>query len=133
MRRVPPQLTSYAKANRRKLTDEEAMLWAELKRLRASGIRFRRQVPIGNFIVDFACLRAKLVVELDGVDHADRVRRDEERDGWLTSQGYRVMRYGNFEIVRGVEIVVDDILRALVNATGDVAFTIGIGVHAETK
>ena len=113
MRRVPPQLTSYAKANRRKLTDEEAMLWAELKQLRASGIRFRRQVPIGNFIVDFACLRAKLVVELDGVDHADRVRRDEERDGWLASRGYRVMRYGNLKVVRDVEIVVNNIVRNL--------------------
>ena len=113
MRRVPPQLTSYAKVNRRKLTDEEAMLWAELKGLRASGIRFRRQVPIGNFIVDFACLRAKLVVELDGVDHADRVRRDEERDAWLASRGYKVMRYGNLEVVRDVESVVDDIVRTV--------------------
>ena len=68
---------------------------------------------MGIFIVDFACLRAKLVVELDGVDHADRVRRDEERDGWLASRGYRVMRYGNLKVVRDVEIVVNNIVRNL--------------------
>ena len=89
------------------------MLWAELKRLRASEIRFRRQVPIGNFIVDFACLWAKLTVELDGVDHADRVRRDEERDGWMASRGNRVMRYSNLEVVRDVEGIIDYIVRAL--------------------
>ena len=72
---------------------------------------------MGIFIVDFACLRAKLVVELDGVDHADRVRRDEERDGWLASRGYRVMRYGNLEVVQDVEAIVDDILRALPSPT----------------
>lgn len=114
MRRTPPQLTSYAKANRANMTDEETMLWSELKQLRSSGIRFRRQVPIGNFIVDFACLKAKLIVEVDGEDHTGSVHeRDTQRDKWLTSQGYSVMRVSNWEVRSKLRSVTNEIVRAL--------------------
>ena len=87
-----PGATERARKLRREMTLGEKVLWKELRR---RGVHVRRQCPIGRYIADFAVLSAKLIIEVDGPHHeaADRVARDAERDLWLTSQGYRVLRF----------------------------------------
>jgi len=93
-------------------THAEARLW---KRLRTFDIRFRRQAPIGPYVADFACLSAKLVIEVDGGVHdlTDVALRDLNRDQWLASQGYRVLRIPNPRIETDIEGVVADIAKAV--------------------
>ncbi|MGV9010898.1 endonuclease domain-containing protein [Brevundimonas sp.] len=93
-------------------THAEAKLWDRLRRLK---IRVRRQVPIGPYVVDFACLRAKLVIEVDGGVHqrTDIAVRDIERDAWLTRQGFRVIRIPNARVEDDLDAVVTDIQKAI--------------------
>jgi very-short-patch-repair endonuclease len=88
--------TSRSRALRRNATGAERALWRALKRVPVYGSHFRRQVPIGPYVADFACLRARLVIELDGGHHAqDDVRaKDEVRSRWLEREGFRVIRDG---------------------------------------
>ena len=90
----------------------EAKLWERLRRL---PIRIRRQAPIGPYVVDFACLRARLVVEVDGGVHnrADVALRDQERDGWLATQGYRVLRIDGRRIPHDLDAIVDEVVRVI--------------------
>ncbi|WP_417232856.1 endonuclease domain-containing protein [Brevundimonas sp.] len=92
-------------------TFTEARLW---KRLRTFAVRFRRQAPIGPFVVDFACHRAKLVIEVDGAVHnlPEVAIRDLERDAWLTGQGYTVLRFTSRQVENDIETVLDQIRRA---------------------
>ncbi|MGL4605764.1 MAG: endonuclease domain-containing protein, partial [Iodobacter sp.] len=78
-------------------TPFEQSLWQELRARRFSGFKFRRQQVIGRYIVDFVCLSGKLIIELDGSQHADATACDAERDTWLQSEGYRVLRVWNNE------------------------------------
>lgn len=73
----------------------EALFWSEVRNRKLGGYKFRRQFLIGRYIVDFVCVEQKLVVELDGPFHADRVQYDNVRDAFLRAQGYRVMRFPN--------------------------------------
>lgn len=93
-------------------THAEAALW---KRLRQLPIRVRRQAPIGAYVVDFACLPAKLVIEVDGGIHAlpDVALRDSERDAWLDGQGFRVMRILNKRIDSEIDAVVAEITKVI--------------------
>jgi very-short-patch-repair endonuclease len=77
------------------------------------GFHFRRQAPIGDYIADFVCHRAKVIVEIDGSQHgeAENVLRDERRTAFLNSRGYRVLRFWNVEVIEGKEEVVAAILR----------------------
>jgi very-short-patch-repair endonuclease len=92
-----PTIDQFKRATARRLrkdsTDSEARLWRHLKRLETRGTHFRRQMPIGKFIVDFACPAARLIVEADGSQHdeGDARLRDERRTAWLESEGYRVL------------------------------------------
>ncbi|MEP7011615.1 MAG: endonuclease domain-containing protein [Acidobacteriota bacterium] len=104
-------LTPVARRLRHSMTDAERHLWRHL-RLLALGVQFRRQVPIGNFIVDFACLRRRLVIEIDGGQHMES-RKDEARDAWLRERGYRVLRFWNHEVLGNVEGVVAAIVAKL--------------------
>jgi len=79
------------------MTDAEQKLWRVL-RSRASGAKFRRQVPLGPFVVDFVCFEARLIVELDGGQHADNPR-DTRRDRYFSDQGYRVLRFWNNDVL----------------------------------
>jgi very-short-patch-repair endonuclease len=88
---------SLAKTLRRKQTDVEKRMWAVLRDRRFDGVKFRRQVPIGNYIADFLCYEARLIVELDGSQHGDSIR-DAVRDDWLRSNGYRVLRFWNTDV-----------------------------------
>jgi very-short-patch-repair endonuclease len=86
-------------------TDAERLLWRHLRRYQMNGHKFRRQQPIGIYIVDFVCLDQKLVIELDGGQHAEQVDYDETRTAWLESQGFRVLRFWNNQVLAEVEAV----------------------------
>lgn len=95
------------------MTDAETALWWRLRHRQLNGHRFRRQVPIGPYIADFACLAARLVVEVDGGQHIDDADRDERRTAWLEERGYRVLRFWNTDVLTNIEAVLETMLRAL--------------------
>ena len=102
---------SRARAMRGAPTDAELRLWRLLRDRRLSGFKFRRQVPVGPYIVDFLCVGAKLIVEADGSQHAESPR-DNVRDAYLESQGWKVLRFWNNEVLQNREGVLETILRA---------------------
>jgi very-short-patch-repair endonuclease len=87
-------------------TDAEKTLWRHLRTKQIHGLRFRRQFPIGPFIADFVCLQARLVIEVDGGQHADNAA-DEARTAWLGSQNFEMLRFWNNEVLQNVEGVVE--------------------------
>ena len=91
---APDETIQRARALRRRLTLPEVLMWTALRGRRLAGLRFRRQHPIGPYIVDFYCEDLKLAIEIDGQshDHPDRIERDRRRDDWLHRQGVRVIR-----------------------------------------
>jgi very-short-patch-repair endonuclease len=91
-------------------TDAEKKLWKELRGQRFAGLRFRRHLPIGEFIVDFCCRRRKLVVEVDGGQHADGYGYDSWRTEMLERRGYRVMRFWNHQVQTNIGGVIEAIL-----------------------
>ncbi len=96
------------------MTGPERKLWSLLRGRRLGGLKFRRQAPIGPFIVDFFCAEKKLIVELDGASHADRGEYDRRRQVFLEKCGYRVLRIDNDEVLAAdVEPVLWGILRAV--------------------
>lgn len=108
---VSARRRAQAKRLRRELTPAERRLWHVLKAHRFSGLHFRRQVPMGPYIVDFVCHEAKVVVEVDGSQHGfDRhLDSDRARDAWLAERGYKVLRFWNHEVLTQSEIVLDTI------------------------
>ncbi|MGN6488410.1 MAG: endonuclease domain-containing protein [Devosia sp.] len=111
-RPVAPAQRSFARRLRSQSTPEEARLWSLLRNRRFAEYKFRRQVPIGRYIVDFACLDARLIVELDGSQHAES-RRDAVRDAWLGSQDFRILRVWNAELTHARAAVLDAVWYAL--------------------
>ncbi|MFD2184835.1 endonuclease domain-containing protein [Rhodoplanes azumiensis] len=106
--RVSGQQRGRAKQLRQTMTRAETLLWRYIKAHRIEGLGFRRQVPLGIYVADFVCHATKLVVELDGESHdfESRLRRDATRDAWFASQGYRVLRFTNDQVLRNLEGVV---------------------------
>ncbi|HWB20197.1 MAG TPA: endonuclease domain-containing protein [Phycisphaerales bacterium] len=104
---------------RRESTWPERRLWALLRNRRVSHAKFRRQQLIGQCIVDFYCADAKLVIEVDGESHVGHGRQDEQRDAFLRSQGLRVLRVTNDEVLRSPDAVLEAILRAIDEAVSD--------------
>ena len=104
---------SRARQLRSRQTDAERKLWFLLRDRRLNGVKFRRQVPIGNYIVDFVCQEAKLIVEVDGSQHAEQVTYDSARTEWLGSVGYRVLRVWNNDLTENEEGVLTAILNEL--------------------
>jgi len=100
---------------RKNLTDAEKKLWYELRDFKHNGHYFRRQVPIGKYIADFACLRAKLIVELDGGHHTmdGQWEHDQKRDTWLESEGFTVLRFPNPDVFKNMRDVLEAISQAL--------------------
>jgi very-short-patch-repair endonuclease len=88
---------------RENATDAERKLWHHLRRKQVAGLRFRRQYRLGPYIVDFVCLPARLIIEVDGGQHADRVERDATLTAWLETQGFHVVRFWNNEVLGNVE------------------------------
>lgn len=103
----------FARDLRTNMTEAESQLWPHLRKRRLHECKFRRQVVIGDYIIDFACMDRKLIVELDGSQHTLQREYDEERTRWLESQGYRVLRFWNFEVMEDVEAVLERIWNSL--------------------
>jgi very-short-patch-repair endonuclease len=93
-------------------TDAERKLWLLLRDRRLAGAKFRRQAPVGPYIADFICARRKLIVEADGGQHVAN-ERDVERDRWLAREGYDVVRYSNFDILKNSSGVLEHLLARL--------------------
>ena len=94
-------------------TDAERRLWRVIRDRQIAGAKFRRQMPIGPYIVDFACPISRLAVELDGGQHAEANSRDAVRTPYLGTQGYRVLRFWNNDVLENIEGVFDTIVAAL--------------------
>jgi very-short-patch-repair endonuclease len=94
-----------ARALRGNQTDVERLVWFRLRNRKFSGFKFRRQVPIGPYIADFVCYDRRLIVELDGEQHAAQRDYDARRTDWLEGQGFRVMRFWNFEVHEEWDVV----------------------------
>ncbi|MBI2254608.1 MAG: DUF559 domain-containing protein [Proteobacteria bacterium] len=110
---VSPLAQSASKKLRSNMTDAEKKLWRMLRRKQFAGHRFRRQAPIGTYIVDFFCPAAKLIIELDGGQHADRAEHDRRRTDYLTRAGYLVLRFWNNELNENEQGVLTIIGQAL--------------------
>ncbi len=97
------------------MTDAEIRLWWHLDRIPLEGSHFRRQAPIGPYVVDFVCHRHRLVIELDGGHHGreGQAAADLRRTHWLEGRGYRVMRFWNADVMSDIEAVLDTIYAAL--------------------
>jgi very-short-patch-repair endonuclease len=104
-RTLPKGNRSLAKQMRRQMPDAEFRLWCELRNCGLDGLRFRRQHPIGNYIVDFFCANSKLIVEVDGEQHSAVAHQvaDAQRTRWLEAQGYRVVQFWTNEVMHELE------------------------------
>jgi very-short-patch-repair endonuclease len=102
-------------------TEAERQLWRQLRELKLAGFKFRQQVPIDYFIVDFACLSERLIVEVDGGTHSTdaELERDARRERYLQEQGFRVLRFWNSDVMQNMEGVMDTIVAALHTPTPD--------------
>jgi very-short-patch-repair endonuclease len=110
-RKVPDANRRFAKTMRRVMPPAELALWQYLRKPGIAGLRFRRQTPIGPYIVDFFCPARRLIVEVDGGQHSETVGQDAERDAWLGAQGYKVLRFWNNDVVENLEGVCAEIAR----------------------
>ena len=108
-----------ARRLRHNQTDAETRLWRRLRHWPMDGTHFRRQVPIGPYVVDFACMAARLAIELDGSQHGEdeNVLRDEARTRWLEAAPYRVIRFWNNDLVSNMDGVLESIYAAVHGAT----------------
>jgi very-short-patch-repair endonuclease len=107
------RLRARARELRNNPTDAERLLWSHLRFWQLDGYKFRRQQPLGSYIVDFVCLEKRLVVEVDGGQHSQAV--DAERDNWLRDQGFVLLRFWNNEVLKNIDGVREVILRNLLN------------------
>jgi very-short-patch-repair endonuclease len=116
---------AFAKKLRRGMTEPERKLWWGLRGRQLEGFKFRRQVPLGPYVADFCCLEAKLIVEVDGGQHAEAKREhDEKRTAWLATQGYRVLRFWNYEVLDDpldVCAAVLDVLKERIKGRGEMS------------
>jgi very-short-patch-repair endonuclease len=106
------KLVQFAKHLKNNNTKAEWYLWQHLRNRNISSYKFRRQHIIGNYIVDFVCLHKKLVVELDGSQHADQQTYDENRSQFLKDQGYQVLRFWNNTVLTEIDLVIETILNS---------------------
>ena len=104
---------SRARHLRKQSTDAEKILWRHIRSRQLAGYKFRRQAPIGKYIVDFLCYEQKLVIEIDGGQHQLRSKSDSERTNWLEAQGFRVVRFWNNQVLAETEAVLEAILREM--------------------
>ncbi|KQO25676.1 DNA (cytosine-5-)-methyltransferase [Acidovorax sp. Leaf76] len=102
----------FAKTLRQNMTDAEQLLWKHLRAHRLDGQKFRRQQPMGPYIVDFVHFSGRVIVEADGAQHVES-DHDAARDAWLRSQGYTVLRFWNNDILQSTEAVLEAIYAAL--------------------
>ena len=106
-----------AKILRKNMTDAERILWQRLRNRQLGGFKFRRQKPIGPYIVDFVCLEKKIIVEVDGGQHALNMGADTIREDSLKKKGYKTLRFWNHDVLRDTNSVLERILDGLKGKT----------------
>jgi very-short-patch-repair endonuclease len=113
--RNPDRRVVRARTLRRDMTEAEQKLWWHLRHLPVEGTHFRRQATIGPYFADFACHHHRLIIEVDGSQHGDRasISSDDKRTAFLTSRGYRVLRFWNNEVLDDIDAVMEAIYAAL--------------------
>lgn len=101
---IPPK-TAFAQKLRKDMTPGEKVLWKRVRRKKFYGLKFRRQVPIGPYIVDFLCVEKKLIIEIDGDSHYEpgAQERDGKREAYLRAQGFNVLRVGNRQTAEDID------------------------------
>src|SRR5574341_778952 len=104
-----------ARALRKNPSEVERLLWRYLRMWQLDGYKFRRQHPSGNYIVDFVCLEKRLIIEVDGGQHAEHVEYDAKRDAWLREQGFSILRFWNNDVLQNMTGVKDAIVSKLQN------------------
>jgi very-short-patch-repair endonuclease len=102
--------TTFARRLRRNQTDAERVIWFRLRDRRLNGLKFKRQVPVDKYVVDFLCTEARLIIELDGGQHA--TRDESNRTAILESMGYLVLRFWNNDVLSNTDGVLEEILNA---------------------
>ena len=105
--------TASARNLRNNPTEAERALWRHIRLRQMDGRKFRRQQPMGRYIVDFVCLEEKVIIEIDGGQHAGQATSDADRTGWLEARGFRVLRFWNHEVLGNIEGVKEAIRSAL--------------------
>jgi very-short-patch-repair endonuclease len=111
-RPISSQLRNFAKKMRREPTDAEATMWQLLRDRRLAPFKFRRQVPFQGYILDFVCFEQRLVIEIDGSQHAES-NADATRDSLLRREGFAVIRYWNHDVLQRRSAILEDILQKL--------------------
>jgi very-short-patch-repair endonuclease len=102
------------------MTVAESHLWQQLRSRQIHGLKFRRQHPVGKYILDFACIEARLAIEVDGGQHNEMQIHDNQRTAWLEAQGWKVLRFWNNEVLQNIEGVLERVLNALTVDKSDV-------------
>jgi very-short-patch-repair endonuclease len=110
------QSLQHARALRRNQTDTEQRLWYHLRAHRLQGYKFKRQKPLGAYILDFVCIEHRLVIELDGGQHSAHATYDRRRDDWLCAQGLTVLRFWNNQVMQEMPAVLERIAEVLAQA-----------------
>jgi very-short-patch-repair endonuclease len=105
----------FARTLRKNQTDAENWLWRNLRNRELGGWKFRRQYWVGNYVVDFVCIEKKLIIELDGGQHALQVEQDDQRSGFLIGKGFQLIRFWNNEVLQEGEAVLNVVLSHLNN------------------
>jgi len=113
------KLTKISRKLRRNSTEAEKALWQRLRNKQLEGLKFRRQQRIGQYIVDFVSFEGRLVIEVDGGQHAVEREKDLEREQWFHSQGFQILRYWNDEVLGNIEGVLEVIRERLLSPSPD--------------
>lgn len=113
-RTTNPHNIPNARILRRNQTDAEEKLWHALRMKQIEGIKFRRQHPIGSYIVDFCATRQKLIIEVDGSQHLEQQQKEQARTDFLEHAGYRILRFWNNEVLDDIEAVLETIQSELI-------------------
>jgi adenine-specific DNA-methyltransferase len=111
--KLPEDIKAWAKEMRKRMPDAEALLWKLLRNRSLTQAKFRRQHPLGRYILDFYCVEKKLAIELDGAQHADQSDYDQRRDAYLNSLGIQVLRFWNNQMLLETETVLEVIYQSL--------------------
>jgi len=101
--------TEKARDLRKESTDAERLLWRHLRAKRFDGLKFRRQEPIGHYIVDFVSFDKRVIVEVNGSQHVGQKAKDDERTRWLGDQGFKVLRFWNRDVLKNIHGVLETI------------------------
>lgn len=107
------QRNPHANEMRKNPTGAERLMWRHLRNRGLGGYKFRRQFPIGTYIADFACWEARLIIEVDGSQHMTRRDYDAERTAYLESQGFKVIRFWNGDVLKNIDGVLANVLQVL--------------------